>query len=449
MIKPQTLTVEAIFIDDGEGRSPPFRTQGYLDSLSEKEWSELRAKATKKKREGVPFLRCGDCGRQVYLRESKSKRRHCYHFGEKAEGCLWSSAHAKNFRLIDAEKFYGAQEGERHKALKRMLCEILEFDVEAKNSGITQECYTKGKSGTGYTFPDVFVGCWQGTATAFEIQLATTQLPTIVRREAFYKENNIRLIWIVDGENASLFRRTFKDIYFRNDGQILGLDDEVVTVARLAGAARFRLHRLLPKFTSEGLVSDWKTKIVSPEELNWGNAEVYPKSKNGSYDVYLRDLISKHKTLKEIRINFFESLKKNETSSLERIWNYVADISGGRIWSELKFQYDDIAALSVLASLQEGVVYADTILDHSNIVSISNTMLLEPQGRRVWSNAFEQVAKSCRPDLLLVKSVLNKINRNKSENLNSPRPEMRAGNVFNIFFPAGAFSRLIIGGVSD
>ncbi|WP_085033671.1 hypothetical protein [Ensifer aridi] len=40
--------------------------------------------------------------------------------------------------------------------------------------------------GTGYTFPDVFAASWCGGPAAFEIQLTTTQLPNIVRREDFY-----------------------------------------------------------------------------------------------------------------------------------------------------------------------------------------------------------------------------------------------------------------------
>ncbi|NEU34431.1 hypothetical protein GN156_27660, partial [bacterium LRH843] len=80
---------------------------------------------------------------------------------------------------------------------------------------------------------------------AFEIQLSTTQLPTITRREDFYAQNDIRLCWVISGDRSQLDRRAFKDIYLRNDGQIFAVDDEVLAEARADNAPRFRLMRLL------------------------------------------------------------------------------------------------------------------------------------------------------------------------------------------------------------
>lgn len=122
------LTVEAIFVESGENSAGPVRTETFLYSLSETEWADLRAEATRSRREGRPILRCGDCGNPVYARESSNGRRHCYHFGADIKDCLWASAKAKNLRSIDAEKFGGNQESEQHKSLKVMICENLALD---------------------------------------------------------------------------------------------------------------------------------------------------------------------------------------------------------------------------------------------------------------------------------------------------------------------------------
>ena len=96
------LTVEAIFIDDGRASDQPIRTEAYLYSLSETEWTDLRAEATRSRKAGNPLLRCGDCRSPVYARESTNGRRHCYHFGTEAKDCLWASANARNARLLTA-----------------------------------------------------------------------------------------------------------------------------------------------------------------------------------------------------------------------------------------------------------------------------------------------------------------------------------------------------------
>ncbi len=247
------LSIEAIYVP---GFQHPVRAETYLQALSDTEWTELRAEATRSRRRGDPVLLCGDCRGPVYGRESTAGRRHCYHFGTDLKDCRWATANASNFRSIDASKFRGNQEGERHKNLKAMICEILELDSETAEMGVTPERYTKGSDGR-YAFPDVFAASWQGAGAAFEIQLATTQLPTITRREDFYSENGIRLCWIVSGDVAQLERRAFKDIYLRNDGQVFAVDGEVLSAARAAGAPRFRLMRLLPGPIRKGLAPIW------------------------------------------------------------------------------------------------------------------------------------------------------------------------------------------------
>ncbi|MFC6589430.1 hypothetical protein ACFQDZ_21200 [Sulfitobacter pacificus] len=152
------LSIEAIFVP---GFGEPVHAETYLQALSETEWTELRAEATRSRRSGNPVLLCGDCRGSVYGRESTAGRRHCYHFGTDVKDCRWATANAANFRSIDASKFKGNQEGERHKALKAMICEILSFDVDAADAGIIPERYTKGTDGE-YAFPDVFASSWQG-----------------------------------------------------------------------------------------------------------------------------------------------------------------------------------------------------------------------------------------------------------------------------------------------
>lgn len=434
-----SLTVEAIFIPGSEGT--PVHTEGYLYSLSDTEWSELRAQVTRSRRSGSPLLQCGDCHAPVYARESSTGRRHCYHFGTDLKDCRWASANAQNFRAIDAYKFHGNQEGECHKRLKNMICEILALDPASSEAGVTCERYTKGDN-TEYAYPDVFTASWQGGPAAFEIQLATTQLPTIIRREDFYKANGIRLCWIVGNEIDNLKRRAFKDIHLRNDGQIFSVDCDVLAAARKAAAPRFRLHRLLPGTIAENFIPTWKHKIVSVEDIDWGMPGAKPLSAQGGYDRYLNTLIERDKSLRLARQNFYVALRKCDHISAGEIWDKVVIKVGGEMWTKLGDGHNTVRALGVLATVRRGVITTETQINLDNLPHLVNSMLLEPKERRHWTHALQTIAKITRPNLLLFPSIKKKCERNRIEQADSKPTDLAIGQAFNVFFPEGAFQRL-------
>jgi len=112
-----------------------------------------------------------------------------------------------------------------------MIKEVLALGAHTRNAGIFIERYTKHEDG-GYCYPDIYAKSWQGAPAAFEIQLSTTHMPVILRREEFYESCGIRLIWIVGHHEKGPDRRAFRDIHMRNDGQTLGMDGEVAEAAR-------------------------------------------------------------------------------------------------------------------------------------------------------------------------------------------------------------------------
>jgi hypothetical protein len=440
-----SLSIEAIYVP---GFQHPVHAETYLRALSDTEWTELRAEATRSRHRGDPALLCGDCRGPVYGRESTAGRRHCYHFGTDIKDCRWAAANASNFRSIDASKFKGNQEGERHKNLKAMICEILELDTHTAEMGVTPERYTKGSEGR-YAFPDVFAASWQGAAAAFEIQLATTQLPTITRREDFYAENGIRLCWIVSGDVVQLERRAFKDIYLRNDGQVFAVDGEVLSVARAVGAPRFRLMRLLPGPIRNGLAPIWRQRIVPPDEIDWGQPGDRPKSAESSYDSYLDQLVTRDKEAVRLREQFYAALTECDHEQAGQCWDEITTIVGGAAWSTLGEPYDTVRALGVLATVRRNTISVKTKIDISNLPHLVNSLLLEPKGRRSWSHAFMCLAAAKVTDLLNTPSIAKKLERNLASEQGQPNKEMLAGRAFDVLFPEGAFQRLRLASASQ
>lgn len=436
------LTVEAICVLRASPDASPVHAATYLDALSEAEWADLRADASRSGKTGNPLLRCGDCRNAVYARESPRRRRHCYHFAGDHRDCRWSGAVAGNLSSIDADKSQGQQEGEEHKSLCRLVKEVLELDSSTGEAGISFKKYTKNSDGQ-YAFPDVFAERWQGGPAAFEIQLSTTHLPVILRREKFYQQAGIRLIWIVGYHGEDLYRRAFRDIYMRNDGQILGIDGDVVVSAREAGEPRFRLYRLVPGAAQEGFAPMLRDRIVAPSEINWGQAGDRPRSARRSYDSYLSEKVETDPILQALRRDFYDALKDADEARARITWDTAADTVGGRRWDDLPSSYDTVRALGVLASLRTETLCVRSQIPLTNLPHLVNTMLLEPTERRCWTHAFELLCRAKGLEELLSRpSIREKCERNRNGGSSSPPIDRTAGAVFNVFFPEGAFYRL-------
>lgn len=353
------LTVEAIFDSRRDLNASAVHAESYFNALSEAEWTELREAATRSSKTENPALRCGDCSKPVYARQSPRGRRHCYHFAGDHSDCRWSGAVAQHFQSIDAIKFHGQQESDQHKTLSQLTAEILALDPCTRESGISFRRYTKLADGQ-YTYPDVYADEWQGAPAAFEIQLLTTQLPTIIRREDFYERAGIRLAWIVGYQRDCLDRRAFMDIHIRNDGQILGIDGDVAAEARRAGEPRLRLYRLLPSRPREGFTPRWRDRIVKPSEVNWGSPGSRPRSAGLSYDSYLDELVKKDEALAALRERFYAELFRADAARAGVIWDEVVDLVGGLYWKEMPSPYESVRALGVLATLRVGRICLPT-----------------------------------------------------------------------------------------
>ena len=441
--RPATeLRVEAIYDLRENPLAPPVHADSYLAALSEAEWTDLREKATRSGRTENPLLQCGDCRKAVYGRESIRGRRHCYHFRGDHSGCRWSGATGRSQRAVDAEKFHGQQVSEAHETLAALVAEVLALDPAAREAGITFRRYTRLPDGE-YGYPDVFAETWQSRPAAFEIQLSTTPMSAIFRREDLYERGSIRLVWIVGFHGKSLNRRAFRDIYMRNDGQILGMDGEVAAEARLAGAPRFRLYRWLPGPAREGFSPRLQNRIAAVEDMNWDAPGGRPRSAAPGYDAYLNERVERHTTLAAYRREFYEALGTADTTDAGRIWDAAAGIVGGLPWAALEPQHGTARALGVLATLRTGRLCVPTRIDPSNLPHLVNSMLLEPEDRWRWTHAFELLCRAIGlDDLLEWPKVKEKRIRNREAQRSATPIDVAAGAVFDVFFPEGAFWRI-------
>lgn len=230
----------------------------------------------------------------------------------------------------------------------------------------------------------------------------------------------------------------------RNDGQILGMDGDVVSEARDAGEPRFRLYRLLPGPAQTGFAPQWQNKIVRPSDIDWGDKGSRPRSVQRSYDKYLNEIVERDSFLVTHRQDFYAALAVQDEASARSCWNAVARAVGGLRWEKIPSHPLDapLKALGILATLRTGKLCIRTKVPITNLPQLVNSVLLEPMGRRCWTHAFDLMCQG--PNLKELRarpSVSQKCERNLAESRLSTPIDRLAGPVFDVFFPEGAFLR--------
>jgi hypothetical protein len=307
--------------------------EAWLESLTEAGYSDLRAATTGYAGKTGPIIVCAECDWPVYAPDNgTNRRRYFQHKKGFPLSCCYSGDEGKDPRQVDADKFNGQQEGERHKQLKNWLLEIISFSNTA--TGIAKERDIRLSDKT-FARPDVYADIWLGAPIAFDIQLATTQITTIVRREEFYSRGGIRYVWITDRDKYQLVNRSFRDIYMRNDGQIFGIDEDVLKKARDQKAPFFRILRLVPDLASAGFKPKFKDRICSVDEINWGNPGSRPRSNLGSFDDLVKIRCEKDLFISNKRSEFFGALANEDARNAGFIWDEVQKYVGGLTWGQL------------------------------------------------------------------------------------------------------------------
>lgn len=227
----------------------------------ERIYNTIRREATQRKQGGNARYVCNQCGYPVYPPLDARKRPYWKHFGGAPVDCPWWTGDPRSPDRVSAGQFQGQQEGPLHHKIKYLLADILEMDDSA--SDVSVEEYVI--SDEGRRKPDV-AALYNGVRTAFEIQLATTQLPVILAKEAFYSDRGMRLVWVTwDFQQRPLagVKQSFLDIYFSHDENLFSLDVDVISESKKNRKLTLKVHAHRN--------GDWQCQSIHLDDVSWNS----------------------------------------------------------------------------------------------------------------------------------------------------------------------------------
>ena len=246
-----------------------------------------------------------------------------------ADNCKWGAV-GQSPRDIDRLKYGGATEGAQHQRLKAMLATMLQADPAFINVQV-EHVISRPPD---WRKPDVAATFLDGLA-AFDLQLATTQLPTIVARESFYESHGIRYVWITStSDSHKLARQAFQDIYWNNDGQIFGIDKRADAATLARGELHLSVLTVAPRLGTSGLRSIWERHLVRRSDIDWHTPSGRPRFPGADFDTAVRSLIETRFAGPRRRL-IIAVQRPGDAAHLEagHAWDEIAHRVGAPSWS--------------------------------------------------------------------------------------------------------------------
>jgi hypothetical protein len=237
-------------------------------------YQDIRRTAAIARREGRAEFVCDKCGFAVYAPlEPKTRQPYWRHFKGAPTNCPWWTGDPKTIDQIGASQFDGKQESPLHFYLKQKIAALLLQDPLTEEETLRVDKYIH--TAEGRRRPDVSLR-YDGKDLAIEIQLATTNLPTIVARESFYESNRRHLIWVTwnfDPVDPTVMLASFRDIFYSHNKNMFSIDAEIIETSESAGAFYLKVF-----LYHEGNLN---SEIVQLSSLIWGPISGLPYYKDG------------------------------------------------------------------------------------------------------------------------------------------------------------------------
>ncbi len=277
--------------------------------------SELQ-KAIEKIRE--PLYVCSFCKQKVRIRggitTSHKRKAEILHFAhlKDSDECHFKTQNPYSKEDVDRIKYNGAKESDLHQFLKGCIAECLIMNQGSKKevSSVQVEKIIKNKKVTNeWKKPDINT-LYNKKRIAIELQLSTTWLSVITRRQHFYKENGIYILWIFHAFSINDDERkfTYNDVIYTNNQNAYIFDYETYEMSITAKDLILKCFYKTYYQDYQKLCERWDFSFIKLSDLTFDEKRIR---------IYYHDSESQKKKI-EKEINAYVSELK-ETDRLRNI----------------------------------------------------------------------------------------------------------------------------------
>lgn len=188
-----------------------------------------------------PLFTCYYCKQRIRIRGGislvKKRKIEIFHFAhlKDSDECHIKTKHHYTREEVDRIKYNGAKESALHQTLKEKIAECLRRNQETKGeiSRVEVEKVIKDKVANEWKKPDINA-YFLDKRIAIELQLSTTWLDVITKRQQFYKEQGIFIFWVFQSFNPNddVRKLTYNDVIYTNNQNAYIFDKEAYEVSK-------------------------------------------------------------------------------------------------------------------------------------------------------------------------------------------------------------------------
>lgn len=229
--------------------------QNVADALTQVGVTNLRTELGIARAAGSSRFLCATCGEPVHMAQrppgpdvpKDGRAAYFKHYANRdAPPCTCRTSGGPHD--VGAAKFAGLQEGLDHETLKHQLAACLSADPRFTDIQIERRVTAADGS---WRVPDVSA-MFEGELVAFDLQLATLPITTILARGGFYAASNVKHAWLTDAADLSrLTQQAFIDLHLNSGGRIFAIGDGSVAVSLRSNTFHLSELSILPRLAAE------------------------------------------------------------------------------------------------------------------------------------------------------------------------------------------------------
>ena len=225
-----------------------------------------------------PLFGCYYCKQKIRIRGGiagpHKRKAEIFHFAhlKDSEECHIKTKNHYTREEVDRIKYNGAKESTLHQTLKDHIAESLRRNETTKKevSSVEVEKVIRDKVAKEWKKPDINA-FFNDKRIAIELQLSTTWLDVITRRQHFYKEQGIYIFWVFHtfNENDDVRKLTYNDVIYTNNQNAYIFDKDTYELSKVENDLFLKCFYKTYERDELKLSEYWENAIVKLSDLTF------------------------------------------------------------------------------------------------------------------------------------------------------------------------------------